>query len=188
MIFSAPFWSPPPIEKENGRRQRKTVCVLRTDTKWNELATYFWRAATIPLMRRHLSPGSCRCRWLHCTGCEYILRSIQFKFKKKNFNQFDSTHPQFETNLTPKIKQKKIYFFFFENKMAGSLPARVCVWKKMGSIPPKQHFLLFVFYFSFCVCLVSWLLLLDRLGFLPKTCYVHYWRSTNVLIHHGLNI
>jgi hypothetical protein len=63
----------------------------------------------------------------------------------------------------------------------------VCV-KKMGSIPPKQHFLLFVFYFSFCVCLVSWLLLLDRLGFLPKTCYVHYWRSTNVLIHHGLNI
>jgi hypothetical protein len=134
MIFSAPFWSPPPIEKENGRRQRKTVCVLRTDTKWNELATYFWRAATIPLMRRHLSPGSCRCRWLHCTGCEYILRSIQFKFKKKNFNQFDSTHPQFETNLTPKIYKKKIYFefFFFENKMAGSLPARVCVCEKNG--------------------------------------------------------
>lgn len=152
MIFSAPFWSPPPIEKENGRRQRKTVCVLRTDTKWNELATYFWRAATIPLMRRHLSPGSCRCRWLHCTGCEYILRSIQFKFKKKNFNQFDSTHPQFETNLTPKIYKKKIYFefFFFENKMAGSLPARVCVKKR--AVYHLNNIFFFLYFILVFVC------------------------------------
>ena len=30
-------------------------------------------------MRKHLSPRWCRCRWLHCTGCEYILLTKEKK-------------------------------------------------------------------------------------------------------------